>query len=294
MYMNKTALFLILSVWILAACGPDQDYFEEGFLKVDDHDIHYIVEGSGDPVLMLHGGYLSLDSWDGQVVPLKEAGYRCIRYDELGHGQTEVGGKITNGYEIVNAFAEEFGDDKISVIGLSWGGIQAVDFAINYPEKVEKLILVSPGMNGWDWFQDSIAHNNFIRGRVAIANGDTTIAIMRFCKNWVVGPQRDVFEVDEDLRQVIYDKVEYNYNHNWGKPWSVPDEDFDRVQLADIKVPTLILRGEHDVQDIAQITHIYAQAIPNAELLEISGVAHYPNMEITEQFNNIILEFLQE
>ena len=51
--------------------------------------------------------------------------------------------------------------EKINLVGLSWGAILATDFALEYPERVEKLILLSPGLSGWDYFQDKDSERNF-------------------------------------------------------------------------------------------------------------------------------------
>ena len=95
------------------------------------------------------------------------------------------------GYEIVEELREKYNLDKINIIGLSWGSMITLDYAQQYPEYLNKIILISPGRNGWNYFQDKNAQKNFEKRKIAKANNDKIKFVEYFQKNWTDGPSQD-------------------------------------------------------------------------------------------------------
>jgi 3-oxoadipate enol-lactonase len=111
-------------------------------LVVEGGTISYQVKGTGPPVVLLHGGGLDLSMWDPQMELLSRS-FRVIRYDARGHGRsTAPRGSFSPG-EDLRMLLDHLGIERASLVGLSMGAGVAFDFARTYPQRVEKLVLVS-------------------------------------------------------------------------------------------------------------------------------------------------------
>ena len=84
--MKRIILFILITIF---ACKPGEKSAIDSYLKVGNARIHYKVNGDGEPVLFIHGGYLDLSMWDSQIEDLSKAGFHVIRYSDIGHGKTE-------------------------------------------------------------------------------------------------------------------------------------------------------------------------------------------------------------
>lgn len=118
------------------------------FIKIDGVRIHYTDEGNGPTILLLHANYANLIDWNPWVNRLKGE-YRVIRIDIPGHGLTEADPKKDYSMERTVSLVEEILDklevQSLSIAGASLGGTIGLRYAHKNPNKIENLILVSPG-----------------------------------------------------------------------------------------------------------------------------------------------------
>ena len=118
------------------------------FVVIDGVRMHYRDEGSGPPVVLLHANYASLFMWEPWAAALKDR-YRVIRVDLPAHGLTgpEPSGdySLQRIQRLFELFVDERGLDRFTVVGASIGGTVATRYAADHPERVERLVLVSPG-----------------------------------------------------------------------------------------------------------------------------------------------------
>ena len=118
------------------------------FINIDGVRIHYRDEGEGPAVLLLHANFGNLIGWDPWVEALKDS-YRVVRMDFTSHGLT--GPDPTGDYsqertlELVEKFIEAMDLGTFSIAGTSMGGTMAIHYAHKYPERIDNLILLSPG-----------------------------------------------------------------------------------------------------------------------------------------------------
>ena len=118
-----------------------------GFLAVPAASLYYEVAGEGSPLLLLHAGIADSRMWDDQF-PIFAQHYRTIRYDLRGFGQSRWEAGTFAAYEDPAALFQALGVQKAHVIGLSFGGKIALDFALTHPEQVASLVLVAPSVGG--------------------------------------------------------------------------------------------------------------------------------------------------
>lgn len=118
------------------------------FILIDGVRMHYRDEGTGPVVLLLHANFSNLLDWDPWVAALSDR-YRVIRFDMTSHGLT--GTDPTGDYsqartlKLMEQFVDALRLDKMSLAGTSLGGTLAIHYAAKYPQRVERLILLSPG-----------------------------------------------------------------------------------------------------------------------------------------------------
>jgi pimeloyl-ACP methyl ester carboxylesterase len=123
--------------------GPDSR-----FITIDGVRIHYRDEGTGPTVVLLHANFSNLIDWDPWVDALKDR-YRVVRFDMTSHGLT--GPDPTGDYTqqrtvlLTERFIDALGLDKFTLGGTSMGGTVAIHYTAAHPERVERLILLSPG-----------------------------------------------------------------------------------------------------------------------------------------------------
>lgn len=123
--------------------GPDSR-----FITIDGVRIHYRDEGTGPAVVLLHANFSNLIDWDPWVDALKDR-YRVVRFDMTSHGLT--GPDPTGDYTqqrtvlLTERFIDALGLDKFTLGGTSMGGTVAIHYTAAHPERVERLILLSPG-----------------------------------------------------------------------------------------------------------------------------------------------------
>ncbi|MDH5276785.1 MAG: alpha/beta hydrolase [Gammaproteobacteria bacterium] len=118
------------------------------FITVDGARIHYRDEGSGPPVVLIHANFSNLIDWDPWVDALRDK-YRVIRFDMTSHGLT--GPDPTGDYSqertlaLTERLIDALGLGTITLGGTSMGGTVAIHYAAAHPERVLRLILLSPG-----------------------------------------------------------------------------------------------------------------------------------------------------
>jgi pimeloyl-ACP methyl ester carboxylesterase len=118
------------------------------FITIDGVRMHYRDEGSGPVVVLLHANFSNLIDWDPWVEALKDR-YRVVRLDMTSHGLT--GPDPTGDYslprtlELTERFLDELGIEKATLGGTSLGGTVAIHYSVRHPERVERLVLLSPG-----------------------------------------------------------------------------------------------------------------------------------------------------
>jgi 2-hydroxy-6-oxonona-2,4-dienedioate hydrolase len=189
-------------------------------------------------------------------------------------------------------FLNAMGIKQASIIGLSLGARVASRLAIDYPDKVEKLILLSATA----YFPAKPIQDDIKRSRSAAAANPSWDNIVEIFKGLFHEPGK----VWDDLiatRLSIYRRADMKaamshilallepavYNRN-----RIPDEDWKRL-----RAPTLIIAAVDHEDVFLETARAIVKLIPNAKVIEMKHCSHWPQMEDPEMFNRLSLEFLQ-
>ncbi len=279
------------SVWTELLATPfRQDWIYAGGLKT-----RFIQAGnpSNPPLVMLHGTAGSLENFAANIAAHARH-FNCIAFDMIGSGMTD---KPDYDYETEHyvqhavAFLDAIGVKKASFIGLSLGARVASRLAIDHPDRVEKLILLSATA----YFPAKPIQDDIKRSRSSAAANPTWESIVEIFK----GLFHDPSKVWDDLiatRLAIYRRADMKmamahilalldpdvYNRN-----RIPEEDWKRL-----RAPTLIIAAV-DHQDVfLETARTIVKLIPDASVFEMKNCSHWPQMEDPETYNKRSIEFL--
>src|SRR5690242_8469772 len=108
---------------------------EVGFVEVNGTQLYYETQGCGHPLVLIHGGYMDRRMWDDQFHAFAKQ-YRVIRYDVRGFGKSELPGVPYADRQDLYALLKHLGVEKTYLLGLSLGGMIALDFTLDYPKMV--------------------------------------------------------------------------------------------------------------------------------------------------------------
>jgi pimeloyl-ACP methyl ester carboxylesterase len=146
--MIETLPKLILSLSIIAcAMGTHAQSRSTGFAEINGTKLYYEQMGKGRTIVLVHGGLVDSRLWDDQFKEFAKR-YRVIRYDLRGFGKSDAPLASFSPIEDLRALLAFLKVEHATVVGVSLGGMIATDFALEYPETVEALVLVGSGLRG--------------------------------------------------------------------------------------------------------------------------------------------------
>lgn len=263
------------------------------FANANGIQMHYDIQGEGKPLVLIHASIANLNMWDAQM-PAFTKHFRVIRHDVRGFGETpDPAGKYTD-YDDLKALLDLLEIKRAHVLGISNGGRIAMEFALTFPEMVDKLVLVAPGLPGHSAPEDSFDNEMSAKYESAIQAGDKALAAEISAKLWVDGPGRKPEQVDPDFRKWALSLIRHTIDLGIGEGEGAFARPLVAERLADIKSPTLLILGSEDLQSMHNIADLLEKGIPNFTRVDMPGTAHLPPMENPEQFNRLVLDFLLE
>lgn len=252
------------------------------FIEIDSMQVHYRIEGKGMPVVLIHGTGSCLQTWNGWTDSLVKNNFQVICLDMPAFGLT--GPRKDNDYsvkkytEFLDIFLQKIGIDTFALAGNSLGGEICWRFALAYPNKVKKMILIDPG-----GFYSKEKGNGAIIFKLARIKWMANLMRKMDTKYIVKKTLKDVYEDDSKITdewiQMYYDMSmrEGNRESFAARVQLINSE--PKPNLANINVPTLIQWGNEDkLIDVSQVSHY--RAIPTNKVIIYEHCGHSPQEEI--------------
>lgn len=266
------------------------------FLIFDETLIHYRDEGNKDafPLLLLHGAFSSLHTYNGWSKVLKEH-FRIIRIDMPGFGLT--GPNIRGSHDMlmyqrcVATVLDRLGIEKCHIAGSSLGGWVSWEFAADYPERIEKLVLL--GAAGF--LDDRNVPLPFKMARTPFLSRVARYAIKRNILEKFV---KQVYYNQEKVSEALIDRY-YELFTREGNPevfFKMANSKFEENthKLKKVEAPTLLMWGKHDKWIPVDNAYRFERRIRNSEILIYDNCGHLPMEEIPRQSANDVLQFLKD
>ena len=269
-------------------------HIQEGDLQAK---VHYNDCGSGEQVVvMLHGSGPGATGWanfNRNVQPLVDAGYRVILMDCLGWGKSDpvvcTGSRSDLNARTLKGLMDALGIARAHLIGNSMGGHSAVAFALAYPDRVGKLVMMGGGVGGPSNFvpmpTEGIKLLQGLYREPTIENLKKMMAVFVF----------DSSSLTEELFQARLDNMLARRDHleNFVKSLAANPKQFPDygARLSEIKSPALVIWGRDDRFVPMDVGLRLLWGMPNAELHIFNRCGHWAQWEHADKFNRMVLDF---
>ncbi|MFE0734007.1 alpha/beta fold hydrolase [Streptomyces sp. NPDC058855] len=249
--------------------------------------IHDLAGEGPSTVLLLHSGVCDRRMWDGQFHALAEAGHRVVRCDLRGYGDTPIDAPHTHA-EDVRALLDEIGADRAAVVGSSFGGEVALEFAALHPERVCALALLCSGAPGHEPSEELRAWG--ARERDLLIAGDIDAAVELNVDTWLgPGAGPEVRALVRAMQRHIFDVQLPVPEEHAPVDAGVTAEDLPRIGA-----PALVVSGAHDVPDFRALAEDLARLLPAARHERLDWAGHLPALERPAETAALLTAFLAE
>ena len=262
-------------------------------------DIYYEVQGSGKPVVLIHGWPLSGRAWEAQLPALVDAGYQVITYDRRGFGQSS---KPWEGYDYdtlaqdLKALMDELDLNDATLVGFSMGGGEVARYLGKYgSERVSKAVLASavpPYLYKADDNPDGGLEDSDIQEFLDGVREDRIDFLNDFTKNFFT-PADGKLLVSKPMRLYNRDIAAFaspKATYDCVKAFGYTDF---RDDLKTFDVPTLVIHGDADqvvpLEASGQRSH---DMIADSQLHIVQGGPHGINVTHKDEFNDVLVAFL--
>lgn len=263
---------------------------KSGFADLNGAAFYYEIAGAGHPLVLIHAGICDSRMWDEQFALFAQQ-YRVLRYDLRGYGQTAaVDGPFAHRADLY-ALLKHLGIARAHLLGCSMGGSACLDFVVEYPAMVDRLILVGSMPTGYQAHHPWPAQIADIDA--ALEQGDFASAAELEVQIWVDGPSRTPDQVAPAIRdrvRMMNTIALQNEVLGLGQPQPLDPPAAQR--LGEVQAPTLLLVGDLDQPRALEAIEFMATHLPHVRKTVITNTAHLPNMEQPEYFNDLVLNFL--
>ena len=220
------------------------------------------------------------------LLPTLSASYRVLAPDLPGYGEaTMAPGPFSNVAEVVG-FLDDLNVPSAAFVGASFGGRVALEVATAHPDRVERLVLLCPGLRG---LEPTAAAESFDAEEWRlIESGDLEGAVALNVDTWL-GP-----DADEEARDLLTRMQRQAFEvqlaaDEWPDP---PTMIHDTVELGSIRVPTTVVLGAKDVDWLQTAARRVAADVPGADLVELDWAGHLPALERPAETAALVLEAL--
>ncbi|HKQ18206.1 MAG TPA: alpha/beta hydrolase [Candidatus Eisenbacteria bacterium] len=257
---------------------------------VNGATFHTEVAGQGPGLVFIHAGVADCRMWDAEFAAFQSR-FRAVRFDMRGFGRTPMPACKFSYHDDAASVMRASGVEKATLVGCSFGANVAVETCLAFPDLVERLVLIAPGLGEGGDVQEIQRFDE--AEEAALERGDLEGATELNLRLWVDGPFRLPGEVAPDVRE----RVRVMQLENFRIP--MPDG-IERVRLepsagerlGEIAVPTLVVVGALDVPFLGGVAERIEREVPGARRVVIEGAAHMLNLEKPREFQRVLAEFL--
>jgi pimeloyl-ACP methyl ester carboxylesterase len=258
-----------------------------------DDTLYYDDEGTGAPVLLIHGHTMDRRIWDPVMPSLLDAGCRVLRPDLRGHGRStrpDFGYHMSHHASDIAAVLNDAGIDRATVVGYSIGGGVALELAITMSDRINGLVLMSPVMPDRP-FEPAFMENLREVARVTRSEGIEAAMLGPWASNPLFahsfskpGIRDAAMIINRDFQGAEYlatqrDRIE--------REWTVPE------RLSEICVPTSVIVGDSETPGFRAYAEEAAAGVPGARLEFLEDCGHLLPLEEPARVAQTIIEVVR-
>jgi pimeloyl-ACP methyl ester carboxylesterase len=294
--MWKICFGALVTFILIAFLAVSASALKTGRISVNGQSLTYLEEGSGPPVVLVHGSVSDYREWSMQIAPLSKH-YRVIAYSRRYHWPNLPPGKDVD----VDASVERQADDLAAIIqamriapanivGHSFGGAVALNLTLRHPELVRSLVLAEPAVSGVledTRENEAVAkESQAIRAEMkeAFASGDEERIVQTYAAHVAPG---EFEKASREVRDMLFSNVQaFQLDFTSRRPSFTCDD------ARRISVPVLIVTGDRSAMGLQRIAEAAARCMKVAGLVKIYQATHWMQYDHAKLFNDAVLTFL--
>jgi pimeloyl-ACP methyl ester carboxylesterase len=314
---------LLLSVAVLLACsvqnsGAEEQLGEDGFADSSGVKIHYVTAGKGPLVVMIHGFPDYWYTWRAQMPELAKH-FQVVAVDMRGYNKSDQPDGVEN-YALpklvgdIDAVVKHFKADKAIIVGHDWGGIVAWTYAMSFPDKTDKLVILNlPHPKGLarelannkqqqknsqyarDFQQPDAVDQLLKKAKQASAltggaKGDDKEIIAQALTFWVRDPDAKKKYI-EAFKRSNYEGMLNYYKANYPRePYTYSE---DSAQFPPVKCPVLMFHGLKDTALLpGALNDTWNWLEKDLTLVTIPGASHFVQQDAAEKVTKCMVAWL--
>ncbi|GFG86718.1 MAG: alpha/beta fold hydrolase [Mycolicibacter algericus] len=271
-------------------------------VTIEQGVLRYHEAGDGPTLLLLHGSGPGVTGWRNYrgVLPAFAEHFRCLVLEFPGFGVSDDfgGHPMVSAFGAVGQFADALGLDQFSIVGNSMGGGVGINYAINSPEKVRKLVtiggigtnLLTPGpaegIRLLQEFTDNPSRESLIRWLESMVYDPKVITEQLIEERWALATDAETLASARRMygKEAFTNMVKMMQASKGPLPWSM---------MHRVKAPTLVTWGRDDRVSPLDMALIPMRTIPNAEFHVFPNCGHWTMIEAKDAFESVVLDFLR-
>jgi 4,5:9,10-diseco-3-hydroxy-5,9,17-trioxoandrosta-1(10),2-diene-4-oate hydrolase len=267
-----------------------------------DLKLHYHEAGEGEPVVMLHGGGPGASAWSnfGRNLPVFAESHRTLLVDQPGFGQSDkpeiTGQFFTFSADRLVQLLDTLGIQRVHLVGNSLGGGTAVRFALRYPDRAGRLVLMAPGGLGVNVFSPDPTEGIKRLYAFGAPPGPSREKLATFLRTLVFDQSLVTDELVDERFQVAADPESLRAMASMGKSFTSP-ETFEEGMLwreaYRLRQRVLLVWGREDRVNPLDGALLALKMIPRAQLHVFGRCGHWAQLEKFDEFNRLTLDFLR-
>ncbi|MBB6673806.1 alpha/beta hydrolase [Cohnella nanjingensis] len=279
MTRGEAAVLLLSTIKFLEAKSVPS---KRGYVSVNGLNMYYEIYGTGQPLVLLHGAYSSINTTFGKLIPILARTRQVIAVDLQGHGRTADIDRPLSYVQMADdtaALLREIGIANADIFGYSMGGTTALQIAIRHPELVRKLVLASTYFRSDGYYQEVLDSIPYITPEVFAGS-----PIVDEYKRVAPNPQ-DFPNLVNKLKTLVSEKFAW-----------------EPAEILSINAPSLVMVGDSDSIRPEHAVELFRllgggvvgdmAGLPRSQLAVIPGTTHISIMNHTESLVSLIVPFL--
>jgi 4,5:9,10-diseco-3-hydroxy-5,9,17-trioxoandrosta-1(10),2-diene-4-oate hydrolase len=270
--------------------------------QAGDFKLHYHEAGSGEPLVLLHGGGPGASGWSnfGRNLPVFASEYRTLLVDQPGFGgsdKPEVTGQFfTFSADALVSLLDTLGIQRVHIIGNSLGGGTAVRFALRYPDRAGRLVLMAPGGLGVNVFSPDPTEGVKAIYSFTAPPGPSREKLANFLRTLVFDKSLVTDELVEERFRAATDPESMRAMASMGKSFTSPDT-FEEGMLwreaYRLRQRVLLVWGREDRVNPLDGALLAVKTIQRAQLHVFGRCGHWAQLEKFDEFNRLTMDFLR-
>lgn len=254
-------------------------------------DLRATTSGNDPRMVLLHPGVGDRRIWH-DLMQILAPEHTAVAYDRRGFGDTTPANAEFANIDDLDAVVATCADGPVVLVGNSQGGRVAIDYALEHPERVARMVLIAPAISGApdpDW-EDELGFEFLTEIEAAEERGDLESINRYEAHIWLDGVDAQEGRVSGPARELFLQMNGVALANEAGVPPSDPPSAIER--LDELAMPILVIVGELDLSYQRTSARALAAVVAEGRLVELEGVAHLPQLEEPQLIAELIREFI--